>query len=142
MSELPDDLIVARLRAVADAARMVVEVFGDRVGFGEAAVHALYLAPDGSEISRNEWSRLFETRLEDMSDESWWRKQTKVGDKTVSTVWIGLNHQFAVGPPLFWETMICEGDEYGDEAWRYSSREDALANHGRIVQALRETEQQ
>jgi len=37
-----------------------------------------------------------------------------VGDSWVSTIWVGLNHEFRPGrPPLIFETMIF-GGEYGD----------------------------
>ena len=97
-----------------------------------------YLAPDGTPISHDEWARLFHLRDGDMAPESWWRKQTFINDVQVSTVWLGLNHQWDPdAPPLFWETMIFGGD-YDEHQWRYSSRESAFDDHERIVRALRE----
>jgi hypothetical protein len=98
-----------------------------------------YLAPDGTAISIEEWQRLFHLRSGDMSPESWWRKETTIGGGvSVSTVWLGLNHEWdPEHPPLFWETMIFGGD-YDEDQWRYSSRESALDDHERIVRALRE----
>ena len=91
-----------------------------------------YRAPDGTAIDRDEWSLLFAKRAEDMSDESWWRRRTAVGESRVSTVWLGLEH---VGG--HWETMIF-GGEHDEDCWRWATREEALAGHDRIVQALKE----
>jgi hypothetical protein len=52
---------------------------------------------------------------------------------SVSTVFLGVNHNWSErGPPTLWETMIFGGpnDEYQD---RYSSRDEALAGHARAV---------
>ena len=59
-----------------------------------------------------------------------------VGDARVSTVWIGLNHEFLPGrPPLIFETMIFGGD-HGDYCVRYSSEAGAAAGHAAVVAAL------
>ena len=49
----------------------------------------------------------------------------------VSTVFLGLDHQFGAGPPILWETMIFgrSGAELYCE--RYATRADALAGHQR-----------
>lgn len=96
-----------------------------------------YLGPDGREIDLQEWADLFEKRYEDLSMDSWWRRQTRISDEVeVSTVWLGLNHQWLDGPPLCWETMVF-GSEHEGDPWRYSSRQLALDDHERIVAALR-----
>lgn len=61
--------------------------------------------------------------------------KTAVGDAQVSTVWIGLDHQFGDGEPLIFETMIFGGDHDGEE-WRYSSREQAVEGHATAVALL------
>ena len=57
-------------------------------------------------------------------------KQDSIGDISVSTVFLGLNHSFSTprNSPILWETMIFGGefDQYMD---RYSSYEDALKGH-------------
>lgn len=66
------------------------------------------------------------------------RKNTfPVGDSevTVSTVFLGLDHSWQGGPPVLWETMIFGGD-HEDEQWRYTSRDEAIANHEQIVNEL------
>jgi len=97
-----------------------------------------YFDPTGAPMSVEEWSALFERRKEDMSPESWWRKETVLGsDVRVSTVWLGLDHSFLPGQHLYWETMVFGGDHDQDQ-WRYGSREEALDDHERIVSAVRE----
>lgn len=97
-----------------------------------------YYGPDGRTLSIEEWSQLMERRDEDSSRESWWRRQTVISDGvSVSTVWLGLDHELCEsGPPLIWETMIF-GGEHSQNQWRYPSRQAALDDHERIVAALR-----
>ena len=98
-----------------------------------------YYDPMGEPISFAEWGRLYELRVrEEMSDDCWWRRRTEIDDKVhVSTVWLGLDHNFWFeGPPLIWETMIF-GGRFNDYQWRYPSRPAALDDHERIVRALR-----
>lgn len=114
----------------------------DLTAWLDAASEVRYLAPDGTPMEPMEWADLFEQRTEDLSTDSWWRRRTMIDENTeVSTVWLGLNHQFFPGPPLFWETMIFRKGTGGDEQWRYSSREEALDDHERIVRALRAGEE-
>ena len=50
------------------------------------------------------------------------------GDISVSTVFLGLDHQYGDGPLLIFETMIFGGEN--DEAqWRCSTWEEAVAQH-------------
>lgn len=58
-----------------------------------------------------------------------------VGDTTVSTVWLGLDHAFGGGPPVIFETLLFGGD-YDGEMWRYQTEDQALKNHTSIVNAL------
>ena len=56
--------------------------------------------------------------------------------KWVSTVWLGLNHNFSQdGPPLIFETMVFPNDgDMGElDADRYSTEEEALAGHKAMV---------
>ena len=68
----------------------------------------------GNPITRELWSTLFKDILED-------------GTK-ISTVWLGLNHQFGNGPPLIFETMVF-GGKYDGEQERYSTLEEAQNGH-------------
>lgn len=63
--------------------------------------------------------------------------ETKIGDVRVSTVFLGLNHNFADdGPPILFETMVF-GDPHNGEIWRYESWKDAEIGHQEAVDAVR-----
>lgn len=48
----------------------------------------------------------------------------------ISTVWLGLNHQWGSGPPLIYETMVFGPEDWSDlDCERYSSRLEAEAGH-------------
>jgi hypothetical protein len=53
----------------------------------------------------------------------------------VSTVWLGLDHNFMGGRPKIFETMIF-GGKLHLECWRYSTEEEALAGHDDAVKLL------
>lgn len=63
-------------------------------------------------------------------------------DPEVSTVFLGMNHQFAPGgPPVLWETMVFWKDgpaEWDGHMLRYTSRESALAGHAEICGKVQE----
>lgn len=67
----------------------------------------------------------------------------EIGRYTVSTVFLGLDHDFTGrGPPVLWETMIFADDGYDDldcagEMQRYSALDAARLGHARIVRELR-----
>ena len=63
-------------------------------------------------------------------------KQTKIGDVKVSTVFLGLDHNFGEGEPLIFETMIF-GGEHDQEQDRYSTREEALAGHAKMEKLIK-----
>lgn len=52
------------------------------------------------------------------------------GGILVSTVFLGINHNWGSGPPILWETMIFGGkwdkEEYQE---RYHTKEEALEGH-------------
>jgi hypothetical protein len=56
---------------------------------------------------------------------------------SVSTVFLGLDHNFSErGPPLVFETMTF--DDYGStDCWRYATWDQALAGHERAVANVR-----
>jgi len=62
-------------------------------------------------------------------------KKTNIGDVKVSTVFLGLNHNWGDGAPLLFETMIFGGehDEYCD---RYSTWEEAEMGHERACKLV------
>lgn len=63
--------------------------------------------------------------------------KTVIGDDVVvSTVFLGLDHNFYGGPPLVFETMVFRGKTDG-EMDRYSTYEEALAGHDIMVQMVK-----
>lgn len=79
-----------------------------------------------------EWARSFENR------EARRVASDKMGDVTVSTVFLGLDHSYGEGPPLLFETMIF-GGEHSDDQWRYSTWEEAEQGHRAAVALVRES---
>lgn len=64
--------------------------------------------------------------------------KTTVGDILISTVFLGINHDYWGGPPLLFETMIFGGHEGVDEdQQRCSTWEQAEAKHAAAVQKAR-----
>ena len=57
--------------------------------------------------------------------------RTQDGRFLISTVWLGLNHQYGDGPPLKFETMIFDEQNNGEDigCQRYSTKEQAIAGH-------------
>ena len=53
----------------------------------------------------------------------------------VSTVFLGLNHQWGDGPPLLFETMIFGSDLDGYQE-RYSTWDEAVKGHDQAVKLL------
>jgi hypothetical protein len=53
----------------------------------------------------------------------------------VSTVFLGMNHQFGDGPPLLWETMVFMEPPSLTESYcdRYPSKAAALKGHDKAV---------
>lgn len=54
------------------------------------------------------------------------------GGVRVSTVFLGLDHNWGEGPPALFETMIFEGP-HDSEQWRYSTWDEAVAGHEAAV---------
>ena len=54
----------------------------------------------------------------------------------VSTVFLGLDHNFSHGEPILWETLIFGGPHDG-EGDRYTSRADAEKGHAKYLAIAR-----
>jgi len=64
--------------------------------------------------------------------------QTTVRDGVdVSTVFIGLDHQFGNGSPLLFETMVFRHGD-GQDTDRYSTWDEAVNGHQRMVERVRD----
>jgi hypothetical protein len=93
-----------------------------------------YYSRDGSPMSRDEWAAAMASDFDDT------RRVAKdtVGDVEVSTVWLGLNHQYGDGPPLIFETMVF-GGELDGEQWRDATEAEAYETHKHAVGLVRES---
>lgn len=62
---------------------------------------------------------------------------TEIGSIIVSTVFLGLDHNYTgKGPPILFETMIDRGDGW-DEQERYRTWDEAVAGHAAAVDRVR-----
>jgi hypothetical protein len=86
---------------------------------------------EGRQISFREWGKLHAVR------EYIRVAEDTIGPYWVSTVWIGLNYRFGIGPPLIFESMVFKGDESDLDCVRYSTLEQALEGHARMVEEVR-----
>lgn len=63
-------------------------------------------------------------------------KKTTIGESKVSTVFLGLDHNFGVGPPQLFETMVF-GGPLKDEMYRCATWEQAEACHDAMCERVR-----
>lgn len=111
----------------------------------------MYFDRKGVPITMREWGMLMESL--DYRRVAW----TEVGPYFVSTVWLGLNHNFFDGPPVIFETMVFSSElsfsrpvtledgteilggfphhESHDER-RYHTEEEAVAGHVETVEQV------
>jgi hypothetical protein len=87
------------------------------------------------ECSLHEWGRFLETPEKIV-------KQEDVGDYWVSTVFLGIDHNFARphnGEPILFESMIFKDADSGQDSWqeRYCTYQEALDGHNDIVERLK-----
>ena len=76
--------------------------------------------------------------------------ETKTELFWISTVFLGVDHQFGDGPPLLFETMIFERtkttkmgpilEDLENEQWRYATWDDAEAGHHSTVRKVQRLE--
>jgi len=60
---------------------------------------------------------------------------TKLGEHVISTVWMGLDHNWGGGTPIIFETMVFPSEENFEEqdCDRYATLEEAKAGHTAMV---------
>jgi hypothetical protein len=59
-----------------------------------------------------------------------------IGNTSISTVFLGLDHGFGQGLPVLWETMVF-GGPLDEEQERYTSREAAETGHRLMVDRVK-----
>ena len=90
----------------------------------------LYYDRSGQPLGMNDWSLSFGAASDRRVAET-----TLPNGIWISTVYLGLNHNFGDGPPLIFETMVFRSQE---DMWdldmdRYSTEEQAKAGHEAMV---------
>lgn len=78
------------------------------------------------------WARWFEDH-----DEERIVARDLVGDTLVSTVFLGVDHAHAGGPPVLFETMVFSGDSLENAMWRYRTYDEAEAGHAAVLEEAR-----
>lgn len=87
-----------------------------------------YYNRKGKPISLLTWGRLLEDHNERRVAEDF------IDGVHVSTVWLGLNHQWVEdGAPLIFETMVFGGGGLDGEMVRYSTEDQAFEGHAEMV---------
>lgn len=78
-------------------------------------------------------------RITDYHTQVWKRvEETQVGSYRISTVFLGIDHNFfGEGPPLLFETMVfCRGSGRDLEMDRYATWDQAVLGHERMVKEI------
>ena len=98
-----------------------------------------YYNHDGEPITLEEWARLIEI------PEYRIVASDVVGPLWVSTIWLGLDHNWFGGDPFIFETILFDVPQ-GDDRWsclemqRCSTHTQALENHARLLGLAHEIE--
>lgn len=112
---------------------------GENVPDRDRAHSLRWRYPDGSPMPErallgpgaSEWARL---KTEYHQVTSMWLEDRPVN---ISTVWLGIDHQFGSGPPLIFESMIFTDLDWMDQyCRRYATWGAAKAGHEKIVCVL------
>ena len=88
------------------------------------------LGPDHKPVVTKDallWAQFFENMDNRRVAETWVTLVDK-DDVHVSTVFLGLDHNYGPGPPLLFETMVF-GGPMNDERYRYATWDEAAAGH-------------
>lgn len=94
-------------------------------------MHDWYIEVDGKprKASMEEAAKAFE------DSEGRRVAQDTVGDISVSTVFLGIDHRLGgVGPPVLYETMTFGGEQEIQQ--RYTTRNKAVKGHNKVVKEL------
>jgi len=98
----------------------------------------MYYDKSGEPIDLMKWAKYFE----DLDYKVIARDM--VGGNEVSTVWLGINHNFSDdGAPVIFETMVFPNEDWdGDELYmnRYSTEAEALEGHKEAIEVAKTLE--
>jgi hypothetical protein len=79
--------------------------------------------------SLEDWAKRYDIRTKHVA-------LTAVGGCCVSTIFMGVDHQYGAGPPLVFETQVFRGGD-GCEQWRTETWDEAEKMHKTAVAQLR-----
>jgi hypothetical protein len=88
-----------------------------------------YYDRQGQPIGLMQWMKLFEDR------EYQRVALDEYGEIRVSTVWLGLDHNWGNGAKAIFETMVF-GGKHDEEQWRYATEAEARAGHAEVCSAV------
>ena len=93
-----------------------------------------YYDRDGRPLTSKEWGAMLERQ-----DKRRVAETTLPDGKWVSTVWLGLDHNFGGGPPLIFETKVFPSStDFTDlDQERYATEAEAMAGHQVMVDKWR-----
>lgn len=77
-----------------------------------------------------DWARSFESSNR-------WQLKTRVGHMMVSTVFLGLDHNWGRGPPVLFETMVFGQLDGDGDMFRYCTRQEAIEGHNKVVEEIK-----
>lgn len=97
----------------------------------EVMISDLYYDRDGKLLSGEVWGRY----LADVDQKR--VALSYVGNKRISTVWLGIDMAFHGGSPIIFETMVFSDDEDIDFQQRYATEEQALLGHLDVLRRLK-----
>lgn len=76
---------------------------------------------------------------EDFDFENRFHLKSYVDDYYISTVDLGIDHNFGVGKPLYYETMVFKKDSWSDLYMeRYSTEKEAKKGHKKAIKYVKE----
>ena len=76
-----------------------------------------------------EWAKKFDIKTRRVASDS-------IGDIDVSTVFLGIDHNWGGGPPLLFETMVF-GGKFDQEQERYATWKQAEEGHKKMVEKVK-----
>ena len=89
-----------------------------------------YYDRQGNQISYKEYDELLNPTYKRVAE------TTLPNGLWISTVWMGLDHNWGAGPPLIFETMVFENGDMGADLnmARYATEEEAIKGHEEMVE--------
>lgn len=97
----------------------------DRLGLG---MYLYILAEDGKTPVATDSMLLWGRSMADIERRTVAKSRDEEREIAVSTVFLGINHNYLDGPPILFETMIFGGAN-NERMWRYATWEEAERGH-------------